>query len=215
MGKDYDDLVYVGIGSGIGAGIVLGGELYWGASGSAGEIGHMTIVPGGPLCKCGKRGCLEALASTIAIQERLKTLAKATNNKSIAAIIGHSVDDLSSADVVKAAEAKDELVIQVLKGAGDYIGVGVANMINAVNPKCVIIGGFATYAPPFFLEAVRHSAQSHAFSISWQAVDILKSELGKDAVPIGAAALLLSKYFDPQVASFGLWDGVTLGEVSP
>jgi predicted NBD/HSP70 family sugar kinase len=121
------------------------------------------------------------------------------------------VDELSSADVIKAAYAQDELVIEVLKGAGDYIGLGVANMINVFNPQCVIIGGFATFAPPFFLEAIKRSAQSHTFSVPWQAVTIVRSELGKDAVAIGAAALLLSRYYDPQVASFGLWNGITAG----
>jgi N-acetylglucosamine repressor len=211
-GKAYSDLIYIGIGSGIGAGIVLSGELYWGANGSAGEIGHMTIAPGGPLCRCGKRGCLEAIASTIAIQERVKTLVKVTNNTSILSIIGHSLDELSPADVVKAANAGDELAIEVLKGIGESIGIGVANMINVFNPQRVIIGGFATDAPPLFLEAIKLSAKSHAFSIPWQAADIVKSELGNDAVAIGAAALLLSKYFDPQVASFGLWDGVAARE---
>ncbi len=211
-GKDCKDIVYIGIGSGIGAGIVLNGELYWGANGSAGEVGHMTISPGGPLCKCGKRGCLEALASTIAIQERVKALIRTTKNTSIEAIIGHPADQLTTADIVKAANVQDKLVVEILEGVGEYIGLGAAYMINALNPQRVIIGGFASQAPSFFLEAIKRSAQAHAFSIPWQAVEIVKSELGGEAAAIGAAALLLSKYFIPQVTSMEFWNGIQTKE---
>ncbi len=196
-GRGHDDLVFINIGAGIKAGIVIGGELYWGSNGSAGEIGHMTIVPDGPPCLCGKRGCLEALASVNAILDRVRGLIRAGRTEALAARFGPAGEALTRPALLLAAEASDPTVLEALLEAATYIGIGVANMINICNPERVILGGLASQAPPIFADTIRRVAQAHAFSISQQATDIVVAELGQDAVAIGAAALLLSDFLQP------------------
>jgi N-acetylglucosamine repressor len=193
-GRGRDDLVFINIGAGIKAGIVVGGELYWGSNGSAGEIGHMTIVPDGPPCLCGKRGCLEALASVNAILDRVRGLIRAGRSEALAARFGPAGAALTRPALLLAAEAGDPTVLDALHEAATYIGIGVANMINICNPERVILGGLASQAPPGFADTIRRVALAHAFSISKQATDIVVAELGQDAVAIGAAALLLSDF---------------------
>jgi glucokinase len=196
-GRGCDDLVFINIGSGIKAGLIIGGSLFLGTNGAAGEIGHMTIALDGPPCVCGKRGCLEALASTRAIVERVKILARAGKALGSGSFPSASIDALTRQDVLAAADAGDPAVLEVLREAGNYIGIAVGNLINIFNPKRVILGGLASQAPAIFLEAIKRAAELHAFAIPWQAADIVVAELGRDAVDIGAAALLLSVYLQP------------------
>jgi predicted NBD/HSP70 family sugar kinase len=185
-GRGRDDLVFITIGAGIKAGII-----------SAGEIGHMTIVPDGPPCVCGKRGCLEALASVNAILDRVRGLIRAGRSDALAARYGPAGETLMRPALLAAAEAGDPIVLGAMHEAATYIGIGVGNMINICNPERVILGGLATEAPPVFADTIRRVAQAHAFSISRQATDIVVAELGQDAVAIGAAALLLSDFLQP------------------
>lgn len=201
-GRGRDDLVFLHIGSGIKAGLIVDGELYWGSNGSAGEIGHMTIVADGPVCVCGKRGCLEALASTQAIFERLKALARAGRAETLVARLDHPIEALTRPEVLLAAHAGDPAVLEVLQEAATYIGIGVANMVNLFNPERVILGGLVSQTPAVFLDTIRASAARHAFAIPWRATEIVAAELGPEAVAIGAAALLLSNYLQPSRASF-------------
>jgi glucokinase-like ROK family protein len=196
-GRGRDNLVFINVGSGIKAGLIVRGELYLGANGSAGEIGHMTVVPDGPVCVCGKRGCLEALASTTAIVERVRALARAGKALNSASRPAPAVEALTRQDVLLAAHAGDAGVLLAFREAGTYIGIVVANLINIFNPERVILGGLVSQAPAAFLAAIQQAAEAHAFGIPWRAADIVVAELGKDAVAIGAAAMLLSDYLQP------------------
>jgi N-acetylglucosamine repressor len=193
-GRGCDDLVFINVGSGIKAGLIVGGSLFSGCNGSAGEIGHMTISLDGPVCICGKRGCLEALASTTAIVERVKALARAGRALTSPERPPAAVEALTRQDVLTAAWAGDPGVLGVFREAGTYIGIAVGNLINVFNPKRVILGGLVSQAPAEFLAAIKQAAELHAFGIPWQATDIVVAELGQDAVAIGAAALLLSAH---------------------
>jgi predicted NBD/HSP70 family sugar kinase len=106
--------------------------------------------------------------------------------------------------VLTAARARDPGVLGVFREAGTYIGIAVANLINIFNPKRVILGGLASQAPAEFLDAIKQAAELHAFSIPWQAADIVVAELGQEAVAIGAAALLLSAYLQPSSSPLSL-----------
>jgi glucokinase-like ROK family protein len=174
VGKGYNDFVYISIRSGIGSGIIIGGELYWGANGSAGEVGHFTVIPDGPLCRCGKRGCLEALASTTAITAHAKQLVKSGQALLPESLSGRSLEDLTIQDVMAAATAGDDAMCRVLNEAARYIGMAVGNVINLFNPQRIILGGMASYAPSSFLDAVRESAQAHSFNIPWRATSSLR-----------------------------------------
>lgn len=199
-GRGREDLIFLHIGSGIKAGLIVDGELYWGSNGSAGEIGHMTLAADGPVCVCGKRGCLEALASTQAILERLKALARAGRADTLVARLDHSIETLTRPEVLLAAHAGDPTVLEVLHEAATYIGIGVANLINFFNPERVILGGVVAQTPAIFLDTIKAVAARHAFEIPWRATEIVAAELGQEAVAIGAAALLLSGYLQPSRA---------------
>jgi N-acetylglucosamine repressor len=203
-GRGCDELAFINIGSGIKAGLIVGGSLFSGSNGSAGEIGHTTIALDGPVCVCGKRGCLEALASTTAIVARVKALARAGKALTSSEYPPAAVEALTRQDVLTAARARDPGVLRVFREAGTYIGIAVANLINVFNPKRVILGGLASQAPAEFLEAIKQAAELHAFSIPWQAADIVVAELGQEAVAIGAAALLLSAYLQPSSSPLSL-----------
>jgi|SRR5579859_2451261 len=196
-GRNCENLVFINIGSGIKAGIIIDGELYLGSNGSAGEIGHMTIAPDGPLCVCGKRGCLEALASTNAIVERIRFLARAGRVPALSPRLQHAIDSLTRQDLTELAQSGGPAALEAFREAGNYIGIAVANVINMFNPERVILGGVIRQAPPIFLEAIRLAAQAHTFEIPWRAVEIVESELSTDAVAIGAAALMLSRFLAP------------------
>jgi len=204
-GRGCNDLCYLQIGSGIKAGLIVDGELYWGGNGSAGEIGHLTLVPDGPVCVCGRRGCLEALASMQAILDRLKVLAKAGRAETLVARLDHPIEALTRMDVLLAAHAGDPVVLEVLCEAASYIGIAVAHLVNLFNPERIILGGLVNQTPAVFLDTIRASAARHAFEIPWRATEIVAAELGQEAVAIGAAALLLSDYLQPSRAILAPW----------
>jgi glucokinase len=198
-GRGRENLVYINIGTGIRAGIIMRGELYLGSNGSAGEIGHITLAPDGPPCTCGKRGCLEALAATQAMVEhyRLRLRAQADwpgdgrqDGKSQTALA-----DLR--DLLAAAHTGDETALNVMLEAAGYIGLAVANLTSIFNPERVILGGLAGQAPTAFVEAITSAAHRYAIPIPWKTTDIVVAELGQEAVAIGAAALLLSDFLQP------------------
>jgi glucokinase len=194
-GQETENFIFIHIGSGIKAGIILNGELYIGGNGAAGEIGHTVIAQDGPLCVCGKRGCLEALASTTAMREHVMGLLKNRRAERLAERLGERLGSLTTADFLAAASDGDETALHVLKESAGYMGSAVAILINVFNPQKVILGDFANQAPSIFLETVRETAAQQSFEVPWQGVEITTSKLGYQSVSIGAAALLLSKDF--------------------
>lgn len=194
-GQETENLLFIHIGSGIKAGIILNGELYTGGNGAAGEIGHIIIARDGPLCVCGKRGCLEALASTTAIRDHVLWMIQNGQAEPLVTKLGEHADHLTITDVIEAANGGDETALKVLKESARYIGSAVAILINTFNPQKVILGDFANLTPAIFLETVRETAYQQSFEVPWQGVEINTSRLGSQSVAIGAAALLISKDF--------------------
>lgn len=194
-GQETENSIFIHIGSGIKAGIILNGELYIGGNGAAGEIGHIVIAQDGPLCVCGKRGCLEALASTTAMREHVMGLLQNGRAEQLAERLGARVDSLTIGDLLEAANDGDKTALKVLKESARYIGSAVAILVNVFNPQQVILGDFANHAPGIFLETVRETAAQQSFEVPWRGVEISTSKLGHQSVSIGAAALLLSKDF--------------------
>jgi glucokinase-like ROK family protein len=190
-GRDYQNIVCINVGVGIGAGIVLGGKLYRGRTSSAGEIGHTTIDEDGPLCRCGNRGCLEALAAGPAIAKRAALAMRRGAQTSIAQMLDGDLDAVTAELVAEAALAGDSLAIQLLKEAGSYLGIGVASLINLLNPDAVIIGGGVAQAGEAFLSAIRSAVAIRALDPAAAQTPIVSGALGLDASSIGAATLLL------------------------
>ena len=134
-------LVGVFVGTGIGGGLVLEGELYTGPHHAAGEVGHMILQAGGPKCACGNEGCLEALASRTAIFRKLLAAVKAGQKTVLTEACGEELKDLRSGDLRRAIRRGDKFVEQLVEEAAYYLGLAVANLINLLNPEVVALGG--------------------------------------------------------------------------
>ena len=187
-----DHFVCVTVGTGIGGGIVTNGQIYRGISGSAGEIGHMTIDINGPLCACGNRGCFEALASGTALEREAKAKI-AQGIKTTILNYAKGGRRVSAKNVYLAAQDGDMLAKGLIEQLGFYLGVGLANLINIFNPQLVVIGGGVSRMGEMLLEPARKTVRERAFELSAKAARVEISSLGYDAGPLGAVALALSE----------------------
>jgi glucokinase-like ROK family protein len=195
VGKGRANLMYVSVSVGIGCGILIQGELYAGSNGSAGEIGHITLIPDGHRCKCGNFGCLETLASSPAIVVRAIEKAKADRETLLVEWTKGALQAITSRMVIEAACQGDPLAVAVIQEAGYYLGIAIANVINLFNPSMVIVGGEMLEPGTLFLDAVREAVQRRSFSIPLAAVEVVPSSLGYRAAAIGAATLVIDRFF--------------------
>jgi glucokinase len=170
-GRGTQDFVYVTVSTGIGAGLILGGQLYRGHQGSAGEFGHMVILPEGPLCNCGNRGCLEALASGTAIARQA----------------GVS----SAAEVGRLAAAGDAAAQAVLSQAARYVGLALGGLVNLLNPEAVAVGGGVVASAPRFWTEILVGVADSSFASVRSTCRIEQAELGEDQGLFGAIELAL------------------------
>lgn len=188
-GRGVDDLVYMTISTGIGGGIILGGTLREGVSGTAGEIGHMTIDVNGPRCVCGNTGCLEVLAAGPAIARAAQEAVRAGRPSALLARAGGTIEGITARVVAAAAAAGDAVAADVFHRAATYVGVGVANLLNILNPAMVILGGGVSTAGDLLLEPVRRTARERAFERPARDARIVLAQLGDDVGAIGAATV--------------------------
>lgn len=191
-GRDVDDMLLVTIGTGIGGGIVSGGRLIHGANGFAGEIGHIVVEPGGPLCGCGNRGCWEQVASGTAV-ERNGRLAAARHPASLlAALAGGDPDRVSGRTVTEAARRNDEVALGILADVGRRLGEGMAGLVNVLDPELVVVGGGAIEAGELLLGPARSVFRQSVEAPEYRPdVPVRAAELVNDAGGIGAALLAL------------------------
>ncbi len=177
--------LFVTLGTGVGGGIILDGKLWRGANNSAAEIGHMSVEPfGGVACGCGSRGCLEVYASATAIV-RMAREAKPRHSASCLSV----GEGLTAEDVYRAGKQGDALAIEVFHCMGAYLGVGLANLINILNPEMIVIGGGVAGGWDLFEKDVRHQVDEHAFPLPASECQIVLAECGDDAGLLGAALL--------------------------
>lgn len=176
-GQEANNIIYVSIGIGIGVGLILNGELYKGNNGFSGELGHMTIETGGPVCRCGNQGCWELYASEKALVE------SAARNE----IQPEDGQKLSLESLNELAENGDAGVIRIFEGIGGYIGVGINNIINIFNPEQVIIGNRLASSSKWLEEPLKKKLV-HALSTHKKDLKIDFSQLSTHAAALGAAA---------------------------
>jgi glucokinase len=189
-GEGTSDLAYVSVSGGVNVGIIAGGRMVEGGVGGAGELGHVVIVPDGPRCTCGARGCLRALASGLAILQRVRELARAGEPSLVTELTGGVLDALDLDEVRAAAAAGDALVLRVLDEAGGYLGQGLAVLLNVLNPQLVVLGGpTGQRLTPYLLPAVERAVRANAFSLAAASARVVAGTLGDDAGIIGAGAL--------------------------
>jgi glucokinase len=189
-GRGYRDLIVVFVGTGIGGCLIEGGEIVAGATGNAGEVGHMIIKAGGPRCGCGARGCLEALASKTAIARRVDKAVR----KGLPTVLGEKMarkaGRLKSRDLAEAIMAEDLVALKEVQRAAHFLGIGLGSLINVFGPEIVIIGGGVAGAlgDPY-VERVRASARAQAITDPQGKIRIDRAALGDDAGILGAALL--------------------------
>ena len=186
-GKDVDHQIFITLGTGVGGGVISHGVLLRGVQGSGGELGHIVLQPGGPLCGCGNHGCLEALASGTAIQRRAREVA---NERPDSALGRLAIErQILGEDVSRLAAEGDEAASQVLHETGVWLGTGLAGFVNIFNPEVIAVGGGASRAGEFLLEPARKEVYLKARSPSRDLVEIKEATLGPESGVLGAAAL--------------------------
>lgn len=175
------------LGTGVGGGLVMDGQLRRGSTGVGGEFGHMIVLEGGPQCPCGNHGCLEALASGSAIGRTARE-AVAAGRRPDSALAGFA--DLTGTEVTEAARAGDELAIEVLAEVGGWLGVGIASLVNCLDPAVVLIGGGVLSAGPLLLGPAVDSYRARVIAREHRTLPrVVRARLGDDAGLIGAALL--------------------------
>ena len=178
------------IGTGIGGGLILNGELYSGFNHTAGEIGHMVLDPDGPKCGCGNKGCFEALASRTAIFRRIQSAVKDGEKTILTDLLGPDLEDMRSGHLRKALRRGDKLVSKVIDEASEYIGIGVANLVNILAPEVVVVGGGVIEAlSDEMLSIITETANDYAMPGTMKGVDLFASSLGDEAGITGGAVL--------------------------
>ena len=190
-GRGVQNLVGIFVGTGIGGGIILNGELFHGASKTAGEIGHIIVREGGPKCGCGNRGCLEALASRTAMTKQLRNAIMNKGKKSvIKKLTGGDLEQIRSGTLAKALRSKDKLTLKIFKETTKYLGVGIGSIVNFLNPEMIVLGGGVVEAlDEDFIKSIRKASKKYALPDTLKGVQIVRAELGDDAGVLGAAAL--------------------------
>jgi len=200
-GRGVDDLIVVLVGSGVGAGIILGGKLHDGHSGVAGELGHIMVHPNGRQCGCGQRGCLEAyagghnLASWARDDLRIAMAAARASGQRHPAVgrklleLAGEPDKVTAAIMEKAAHEGDELSRRLLEEAGNLLGVALANLVTVLNPARLLLGGGVLMGSPRMMRAAIAKLDAHASKAARTVLKVTEPELGDQAGVVGAALL--------------------------
>jgi glucokinase len=183
--RGYSHIVCVTLGTGVGGGIILDGKLWRGVDGSAGEIGHLGVDPfAGVPCGCGSRGCLEVYASATAIVRMTREARPRYPDSGL-----HRSEDLTSEAVYLAGLKGDELALEVFRRMGVYLGIGLASLINLLNPEMIVIGGGLSNGWELFGQHMHQQVIERAFPLPARSVKITRAECGDDAGFLGAARL--------------------------
>lgn len=192
-GKNADNVAFVTLGTGVGGGIIINGQIVHGQGGSAGEIGHMTINPQGYRCTCGKRGCLETVASATGIVHVARDYAQEYAGDSELKASLDNGDDLTAKDVFDLAKQNDPLALKVTSAVCDQLGLALSIVAVTINPQYIIIGGGVSNAGDFLLQRVQESYNRYVFSSVKKTTTLTLATLGNEAGVIGAASLVLNK----------------------
>jgi glucokinase-like ROK family protein len=195
VGMGVDNLIFVKIGTGIGAGIICEGKIYRGSSGCAGDIGHIGVNKSGPLCHCGNKGCLEAVTAGPAIAERSLVAAQAGMSPILLSYYERNGNVLRAEDVGDAAREGDALAIEIIRESGQFIGDVLAGLVNFYNPRVIVIGGGVSNLGNLLLSSIRQTVLNRSTPLATRNLHIVFSEIGPDAGVIGAVNLAMDYMF--------------------
>ncbi|MFP4638160.1 MAG: ROK family protein, partial [Spirochaetaceae bacterium] len=185
------DLIYVSVGTGVAAGVIHHGELFMGTNSSAGELGHITVLPEGPPCACGNRGCLQQLVSESALAQRARIALRSAEEGPLLEAAGRLPEQLAAEDVLAAGEAGDETAAVLIRETAEYLAIGVATLVNLFNPRIVCLGGPMIEQSRLLYEETVGGVQRRAMSYPLSVLDIRRSTLGMEAGAVGASVLIL------------------------
>ena len=195
-GRGYSAVLYMTMSTGIGGGIVIDGQVYHGANDSAGEVGHQILLPNGPRCGCGKRGCLEALCSGPAIARRAQAAIQKQRKggkspTALLALADERIEAIKSEHVLAAARTGDALALELVQETAYYMGWGIANLVNILNPDIVLLGTIAVAAGDLLLDPIRETVSKFAMTRPAEAVHIAPAQLGDALGDLAAVALVV------------------------
>jgi glucokinase-like ROK family protein len=190
VARSVDDFLFVKIGTGIGCGIVIDGELYRGVDGCAGDIGHIRVEDGGPLCACGNTGCLEAFAGGAALSREANALARSGRSPALAALLEQREGPLTAADVATAVSQGDPESMRLMRESGRRVGQVLASLVSFFNPGLIVIGGRVTGLGHALLAEIRAVTYRNSLPLATGSLPIVVSELGEEGGVIGAARLI-------------------------
>ena len=191
VAKQVDNFVYLSAGVGLGGGLFNEGKLQSGAGGFAGEIGHMTIEPNGPLCNCGNRGCWEMLVGPRAIVQQLRQAVIEKRAPNLLALCHGDPDTIQMDHILQAAAQGEPAVLSALNEVGRYLGIGIANLVNVLNPSLVVLGGVLSLAGPYILPCAQQELDARALATTRRNVRVVLSTFKFDACVEGGVALTL------------------------
>jgi len=193
-GKGVDDLVVLFVGTGIGGGVISGGNMIVGCNNTGGELGHITVVLGGRKCHCPNIGCLEAYAGGWAIAERAQEAVRADPRAGqLLTSLAGSIEKITAATVSQAYHKGDQLARRLVEETGVYLAAGVVGIVNAFNPCLLVLGGGVIEGLPELIHMVENTARNRALEASVENLKVVKAALGGNAGVIGAAALAQNK----------------------
>jgi N-acetylglucosamine repressor len=191
-----NNLVFIDVGVGIGAGIILDGNLFRGSFGLAGEIGHMTIDINGPKCKCGNRGCLEAMSGIPSMIQKILFAIMSGRDTIISEMIHNDLNKINIGVIKGAADKNDELALEVIKDNARTLAYGINNVINLINPQTIVIGGEIEELGPVFLEQVKEYLAEIGLKPNTSKVNIRYSNLKGNTSTLGGTRYLLNTVFN-------------------
>jgi glucokinase-like ROK family protein len=189
--QGYEEVLYISAGVGLGGGLVHNGQICRGVTGVGGELGHMTMDPEGELCNCGNRGCWETQVSQRALFRYLRRAIDGGQASRLSKMTGGDLDRLTVTLVVDAARSGDAVALEALDRIGHHLGIGIASLVNALNPELVVFGGVLSLAWEFLLPAVNEELQRRALSWNRDATRVVLARHGLDACIMGGVALVL------------------------
>lgn len=210
-GQETGDLLFVNVGSAVGAGLCVAGRLHRGAQGSAGAIGHTRVTEATDVvCRCGKVGCLEALAGGAAIARAGVRAAQTGQSRALAEVLAKA-GAIVAADVAIAAAQGDHASVDLLQRAGSLIGTTAAQLVDSFNPEVLVLGGPVVQAGDLFLAAVRESVYGRSYPLATRDLRIVRSAMGQSAGLVGGAHAIVERVFAPEVLRLWLEAGSPLG----
>jgi glucokinase-like ROK family protein len=197
VARRVEDFLYVKIGTGIGCGIVIDGELYRGVDGCAGDIGHIQVEDFGPVCACGNTGCLEAFSGGAALARDATAAARAGRSPVLAALLEEKGAELTAADVGQAVARGDAQAVQLIRDSGRRVGQVLAGLVSFFNPGLIVIGGRVTGLGHALLAEIRGVTYRRSLPLATGSLPIVLSELGDEGGVIGAARLISESVYAP------------------